>query len=49
MKIEHRLKHVAKVEQINNFKLISEEFSQENGFLTPTLKLKREKVLNKYL
>jgi len=49
LKIDHRLKNFAKVEQINNFKLISEEFSQENGLLTPTLKLKREKVLNKFL
>ena len=49
LKIDHRLKNFSKVEQINNFKLISEEFSQENGLLTPTLKLKREKVLNKYL
>lgn len=49
LKIEDKLKHFAKVEQTNNFKLISEEFSQENGLLTPTLKLKREKVLNKYL
>jgi len=47
-KINQRLKEHAKVEQINNFKLLAEEFSQENGFLTPTLKLKRYKILSKY-
>jgi len=49
LKVDHKLKNFAKIEQINSFKLISEEFSQENGLLTPTLKLKREKVLSKYL
>lgn len=44
-KINQKLKDHAKVEQINNFKLLLEEFSQENGFLTPTLKLKRHKIL----
>ncbi len=47
-KINQRLKDHAKIEQINNFRLLAEEFSQENGFLTPTLKLKRYKILNKY-
>lgn len=47
-KINQRLKDHAKVEQVNNFKLLAEEFSQENGFLTPTLKLKRHKILRKY-
>jgi long-chain acyl-CoA synthetase len=47
-KVEGRLKNFAKVEQIDHFTLIDEEFSQENGLLTPTLKLKRKKVLSKY-
>lgn len=47
-KIENRLSKFAKIEQIASFKLLSEEFSQENGLLTPTLKLKRYKILNKY-
>ena len=47
-KLNQRLKDHAKVEQINHFKLLPEEFSQENGFLTPTLKLKRYKILKKY-
>ncbi|RJQ33613.1 long-chain fatty acid--CoA ligase, partial [Candidatus Parcubacteria bacterium] len=47
-KIDGRLKNFAKIEQIGDFKLLEEEFSQENGFLTPTLKLKRYKILSKY-
>ncbi|MBT7228450.1 long-chain fatty acid--CoA ligase, partial [Candidatus Parcubacteria bacterium] len=47
-KIEHRLRKSSKIEQIASFKLLSEEFAQDNGLLTPTLKLKRYKILNKY-
>lgn len=47
-KIEEKLAHFSKVEKINNFKLLKEEFSQENGLLTPTLKLKRNKIKQLY-
>lgn len=47
-KIEERVRDFAKIEQVNHFKLISTEFSQENGLLTPTLKLKRSKIREKY-
>jgi long-chain acyl-CoA synthetase len=47
-KINQILKDHAKIEQVSDFKLLAEEFSQENGFLTPTLKLKRYKILKKY-
>jgi len=38
----------ARVEQIKRYHLLPAEFSQETGEMTPTLKLKRKVVLNKY-
>ena len=36
------------IEKIKKFELIKENFSIENGLLTPTMKVKRNKVINKY-
>ena len=36
------------VEKIKKFHLIDESFSIENGLLTPTMKVKRNKVIAKY-
>ena len=36
------------VEKIKKFQLISENFSIENSLLTPTMKVKRNKVVAKY-
>ena len=36
------------VEKIKKFELINENFSIENGLLTPTMKVKRNKVVAKY-
>ncbi len=41
-------KKLSKIEQIKKFFTISEKFSIENGMLTPTLKLKRYKIVTKY-
>ncbi len=37
-----------RVEQVKKFKLMSKEFTEENGELTPTLKLKRKVVMKNY-
>lgn len=46
--IEKTNKGLGRVEQIKKFKLLPEPFSQENGELTPTLKIKRRAVQDNY-
>ncbi len=38
----------SKIENVKKYFVIQEKFSIENGMLTPTLKLKRYKIINKY-
>jgi len=46
--IEKLNKNLSKIEKIKKFIIIKEQFSIENGMLTPTLKLKRYKIISKY-
>ena len=39
---------LTKIEKIKNFIIIEEQFSIENGFMTPTLKLKRYKIIQEH-
>ena len=47
-RMKARVSHLASFEQIKYFALLSEELSIEKGELTPTLKVKRKKVVEKY-
>jgi len=41
-------KNLSKIEKIKKFIIIKEQFTIENGMMTPTLKLKRYKIIQKY-
>jgi long-chain acyl-CoA synthetase len=46
--IEKTNKELTKIEKIKKFIIINNQFSIENGFMTPTLKLKRFKIIQEY-
>ena len=46
--IDNLNKKLSIIEKIKKFKLIDEEFTVDNGLMTPTLKLKRKKIIEKY-
>jgi long-chain acyl-CoA synthetase len=46
--IDKRQKDLGQVEQIKRFTLLAKEFSQETGEITPTMKVKRKVVQEKY-
>ena len=46
--IEKINKELTKIEKIKKFLIINDQFSIENGFMTPTLKLKRFKIIQEY-
>ena len=41
-------KELSKIEKIKKFFIVNNQFSIENGFMTPTLKLKRFKIIQEY-
>jgi long-chain acyl-CoA synthetase len=46
--IEKINKNLAKIEKLKKFFVIKDQFTIENGLMTPTLKLKRYKIIKKY-
>jgi long-chain acyl-CoA synthetase len=46
--IEAKNRQLARFETIKKYRILRDEFSQETGELTPSLKLKRNVVLNRY-
>jgi long-chain acyl-CoA synthetase len=46
--IEKINKELTKIEKIKKFIIINNQFSIENGFMTPTLKLKRFKIIQEF-
>jgi long-chain acyl-CoA synthetase len=48
IEIEKINKNLSKIEKIKKFIIIKEQFTIENGMMTPTLKLKRYKIIKKY-
>ena len=46
--IEKINKNLSKIEEIKKFFVIKKQFTIENGMMTPTLKLKRYKIIKKY-
>ena len=46
--LENLNKNLSLVEKVKKFILIKQEFTIDNGMLTPTLKLRRKKILEKY-
>ena len=46
--IEKINKNLSKIEKIKKFIIVKDQFTIENGMMTPTLKLKRYKIIKKY-
>ncbi|MGD8353494.1 MAG: long-chain fatty acid--CoA ligase, partial [Pseudomonadota bacterium] len=47
-RIDAAMEHFAPFEKVRKFKVMENEFSQEEGEVTPTLKLKRKEITRRY-
>lgn len=47
-RIDHQTRDLGQVEQVKKFTLLAEEFTQENGEITPTQKIKRKNISERY-
>jgi long-chain acyl-CoA synthetase len=47
-RVDSALKDFSPFEQVKKFKILEKEFSQEEGEVTPTLKLKRKEITSRY-
>ena len=47
-RVDTAMEEFAPFEQVKKFKLLEQEFSQEDGEVTPTLKLKRNEITRRY-
>ena len=45
---QHPLRQFARVEQVKKFEILPHDLSQETGELTPTMKVKRNVVADKF-
>jgi long-chain acyl-CoA synthetase len=46
--VDNANKAVSKPESIRKFTVLADDFTEENGYLTPSLKLKRNLVMKNY-
>jgi long-chain acyl-CoA synthetase len=46
--VDHANQAVSKAESIRKFAVLHDDFTEDNGYLTPTLKLKRNLVMKDY-
>ena len=42
--VKHHNQHFGDTEKVKKYELVAEEWTQQNGFLSPTLKIKRNVI-----
>jgi long-chain acyl-CoA synthetase len=46
--VDQATQELSRFEKVREFRLLPEPFTVENGLLTPTLKLRRSKIVDRY-